>query len=231
MKTQRVPTNKNSKSVRVLFIEAKRKFKDSNINLSTLDNLPGKTISIAATIQYIDLIPKVKSYLESKGNKVIIKQGAHHKAHILGCNSTALDKTTDTLLIITDGKFHAINNAIQLQKEIYVFNTKTLEKITQKEIDIHNSKTLAKQKKFLLSETVALILSTKHGQHHKQITTIKNKIKKLNKKAYIFEANNINTYEFENFPQIQLWINTACYGLARDDPRIINIQDITQFLK
>jgi len=217
--------------MKTLLIETKRKFINAEINLSLLDTLQGKTISLAATIQYIDLVPKVKSYLESKGKKVIIKQGAHHKAHVLGCNSNALDKTADILLIITDGKFHAINNAIQLQKPITVFNTKTLEEVTQQEVDTHNKKILAKQKKFLLSETVALILSTKHGQHHKQISKIKSKIQALNKKVYIFESNNISTSEFENFPQIKLWINTACYGLARDDPRIVNLADILQFLK
>ncbi|MBS3087549.1 diphthamide synthesis protein [Candidatus Pacearchaeota archaeon] len=231
MKAQRVPASNGSKSTKVLLIETKRKFKDHDVNLSLLNSLRGKTISLAATIQYIDLVPKVKSYLESKNKKVIIKQGARHKAHVLGCNSTALDKTADEILIITDGKFHAINNAIQIQKPIYIFSGQTLEQITQEEIDAHNKKTLAKQKKFLLSDSVALILSTKHGQHHEQIEKIKDKIKALNKSVYIFEANNINTQEFENFPQIGLWINTACFGLARDDPRIVNLQDIIQFLK
>lgn len=217
--------------MKTLLIETKRKFKESQINLSLLDTLPGETISLAATIQYIDLIPKIKSHLESLGKKVIIQQGAHHKAHVLGCNSTALDKASDTILMITDGKFHAINNAIQLQREITVFSGQTLEQVTQEDIDTHNKKTLAKQKKFLLSDTVALILSSKHGQHHKGIEKIKAKIKTLNKSVYIFESNNINTSEFENFPQIQLWINTACYGLARDDPRIVNLADIAEFLK
>jgi diphthamide biosynthesis enzyme Dph1/Dph2-like protein len=217
--------------MKTLFIETKRKFKDSDVNLSLLDSLLGKTVSIAATIQYIDLIPKVKDYLESIGKEVIIRQGAHHKAHVLGCKSMALDKTADEILIITDGKFHAMNNAIQLQRPITVFTTQTLEEVTQEDLDKHNKKTLAKQKKFLLSESIALILSTKHGQHHEQISKIKTKIEKLNKKVYIFECNNINTQEFENFPQIELWINTACFGLARDDPRIVNLQDIIQFLK
>jgi 2-(3-amino-3-carboxypropyl)histidine synthase len=230
MKTQRAPTNNNPNPVRVLFIETKRKFKDTDINLKALDKLKGKTISLAATIQYIDLVTKVKSYLESKGKKIIIKQGAHHKAHILGCNSSALDKTADTILIITDGKFHAINNAIQIQKPIHIFNAKTLDKITQAEIDTHNKKTLAKQKKFLTSKKVGLLISTKHGQRHKQISKIKSKIEKQNKTVYIFESNNINTKEFENFPQIKIWINTACFGLARDDPKIINLSDILKFI-
>ena len=215
--------------MKTIYIEAKKKFKE--IDLSILDNLKGKTISLAATIQYIDLITKVKQYLESKGKQVIIRQGASQEAHILGCNSNALDKSADTILIITDGKFHAINNAIQIQKPIYIYNTKTLEKITQQEIDTHNNKTLAKQKKFLASNKVGLLLSTKHGQKFKAINKIKKQIEKQNKKVYIFESNNINTNEFENFPQIQIWINTACFGLARDHKDIINLSDVSKFIQ
>jgi diphthamide biosynthesis enzyme Dph1/Dph2-like protein len=217
--------------MKTLFIETKRKFKNSDINLKLLNKLSGRTIALAATIQYIDLVPKIKAHLESLNKKVIIRQGAYHKAHVLGCNPSALDKSADTLLIITDGTFHAINNAIQLQKEIYVFTTKTLEKIEQKEIDTHNKKILTKQKKFLMAKTTGVLVSSKHGQHQKAIYAIKNKIEKLDKKVYIFESNNIDTNEFENFPQIQIWINTACFGLARDDMKIINLSNILEFLR
>ncbi len=230
MKTQRIPINDKSESMKAIFIETRRKFKDSEIKYNLLDNLKGKTISLTATVQYIGLIPKIKSYLESKGKKVIIKQGAYYKAHVLGCNSSAFDNSADTLLMITDGTFHALNNAIQLQREICIFTTHTLEKIEQKEIDAHNKRTLTKQKKFLTAKTVGLLLSTKYGQHQKGMDKIKKRIEKQDKKVYIFEANNINTNEFENFPQIQIWINTACPGLARDDMRIINLSDILEFL-
>jgi len=217
--------------MKTLFIETKRKFKGSDIKLKLLDKLPGETIALAGTIQYIEILPKIKSYLESKGKKVITKQGAYYEGHVLGCNSSALDKSADTLLLITDGTFHAMNNAIQLQKPIYVFTTNTLDKIEQKEIDAHNKKTLTKQKKYLLADTVALLVSTKHGQHQSAIHNIKKQIEKKDKKVYVFESNNIDTNEFENFPQIQMWINTACFGLARDDMRIINLADILEFLK
>jgi diphthamide biosynthesis enzyme Dph1/Dph2-like protein len=216
--------------MKVLFIETRRKFNDSDINLKLLDKLPGKIVSLAATIQYIGLIPKVKKYLESKDKKIIIKKGAHYEGHILGCNSSALDNSADTRLIIADGKFHAMNNAIQLQKEIYVFTTKTLEKIEQKEIDSHNKKIQIKKIKFLASDNIGLLLSTKQGQHKKSIGKITNKIEKSGKNVYLFEANNIDTSEFENFPQIQIWVNTACSGLAQDDPRIINLSDILEFI-
>ena len=216
--------------MKTLFIETRKKFEDADIDFSLLDKLPGKTVSLAATIQYIGLIPKVKEYLEANGKKVTIKKGAYYEGHVLGCNSSAFDNSAETLLMITDGKFHAMNNAIQLQKEIYVFTTHTLEKIEQKEINAHNKRTETKKKKFLMANNIGLLVSTKYGQHQKAAETIAKKIEKSGKKVYLFEANNIDTNEFENFPQIQMWINTACFGLARDDMRIINLADILKLI-
>jgi diphthamide biosynthesis enzyme Dph1/Dph2-like protein len=59
---------------------------------------------------------------------------------------------------------------------------------------------------------------------------VKKNIGKIGKKVYVFEADNINVAEFENFPQIQIWVNTACFGIARDDMRVINLADILEFL-
>ena len=213
-----------------LFIEARRKFEDLDVNLKLLDGLTGKTVSLAGTIQYIGLIPKVKFYLESIGKKVVVKKGAYYGGHVLGCNSSAFDKSADILLLVTDGKFHAMNNAIQLQREVYVFTTKSLEKIEQKEIDAHNKKAQVKKIKFLVANNIGLIVSVKHGQHQKSIHAISEKIKKLEKNVYVFEADNVNVGEFENFPQVEVWVNTACYGLARDDSRIINLSDVLEFL-
>jgi diphthamide biosynthesis enzyme Dph1/Dph2-like protein len=213
-----------------LFIEVRRKFKDSEVNYPVLNEILGEKISLCATIQYIELIPKVKKYLESKGKKVLIKKGVCYEGHVLGCNSLAFDKTADVLLLISDGKFHSINNAIQLQREIYVFNTKTLERVSQKEIKEHNKKTLAKKKIFLSADIVGVILSSKIGQRNNSIENLKKRIEKMNKKVFVFECDNVDSGEFENFPQVKIWVNTSCLGLARDDKKIINLSDILEFL-
>jgi diphthamide biosynthesis enzyme Dph1/Dph2-like protein len=217
--------------MKTLYIEARKKFDNSKLNLSKLDKLPGKKIALAATIQYIELIPIVKKYLENIGKKVLTKKGPRYIGQVLGCNSSAFDTSADSFLLITDGKFHALNNAIQLNKEIYVFNTNNLEKITRKEIDEYNNKNIAKKKIFLSSDKIGIIKSIKPGQKNNSITSIKNKIEKLNKKAYVFETDNIDFKEFDNFPEIKLWVNTACFGLAQDDKRIINLADILEYLK
>lgn len=213
----------------ILHIEARKKFK--NINLEQLNKFSKKTISIAATVQYIDLIPQIKKYLEKKNNRIILKKGAYHKSQVLGCNPSAFDKSADILLLIADGKFYAKNNAIKLDKELYIFNSKTLEKITKQDIAKYQNKIKNKINKFFHFKKIGLIVSTKTGQQYNKATELKKKIEELDKDVYIFQTDTIALSELENFPQIKIWINTACYGLALDSNNILNYQDILKFFK
>lgn len=217
--------------MKTVYVEARKKFNDSEINYSVLNTVEGKTVSVAATIQYIEVLPKVKKYLEGIGKEVLTSEGVKYPGHVLGCNAAGFNSSADALVLITDGKFHGINNAIQLDKEIYVFDTRSLDKISWAEIDSYKLKNQAKKKIFLSEKDIGLLLSSKPGQRNKAVSQIKKKIEKLGKKVYVFEADNINVNEFENFPQIKIWVNTACYGMARDDKRIINLADILEFLK
>lgn len=216
--------------MKTIYIETRKKFDLPKLDFSALDNLEGKTISLCAAIQYIDLIPNVKEYLEKRNKKVILKKGASCTGHVLGCDSSAFDNSADILLLIADGKFHAINNAIQQQKEIYVFNTETLEKITKEEIQQQNRKILAKKKKFLSSVVIGILSSIKDGQKNNSVGLVRKKIEKLGKEVYVFECDNVDIRELENFPQIEIWVNTACFGLDKDDSRIVNLSDISEYL-
>jgi diphthamide biosynthesis enzyme Dph1/Dph2-like protein len=213
--------------MKILNLEARRIF--GEVNLKVLEALPGKTVSLAASIQYLPLLYIVRDYLQKLGKKVLIKKGPAYEGQVLGCNSSAFSKDAETLLLISDGKFHAINNAVQLNSEIYVFNSLTLEKVTFSDIERISNRRKAAVKKFLTSDVVGILVSTKFGQNYKPATALKRKVEKLGKKVYLFESDNINTAEFENF-QIPIYINTACFGLGLDDSRIVNLQDIQEFL-
>lgn len=213
--------------MKTLYLEARKKFKD--LNLDVLSNLPGKSISLAATVQYLPVLYDVKEYLQKQGKKVILKKGPVYEGHVLGCNSSALSKEADTLLLITDGTFHAINNAVQLNREIYVFNGQSLDKVTQEQINRVNAKQKAALTKYFSSDTVGILVSSKYGQNFKAVKEIKQKIEKKGKKVYVFESDAISLNEFENF-KIPVFINTACYGLGMDDSRILNLQNLLPFL-
>ena len=90
----------------ILYIEARKKFNLKDIDISQLDLLISKPnikkISLAATIQYLDLIPIIKKHIQNKhkSKKITIKQGAYYKAHVLGCQSQAFDKKADILILL-----------------------------------------------------------------------------------------------------------------------------------
>jgi diphthamide biosynthesis enzyme Dph1/Dph2-like protein len=212
-----------------LFLEFRRKI-NRDEDFSKLDIFKGKNISIAATIQYIDLIPPIREYLEKNKNKVLLKKGSFYEGHVIGCDPSAFNLKADILILITDGKFHGMNNALILDREIFVFNLNKLEKISLEDLKKQKQKTKAKKVKFLSSDKIGLIVSTKPGQSLKSFEKVAKNIEKLKKEVYVFETNNINFSELENFPDIQIWVNTACYGLGLDDPRIVNLQDIIELI-
>ena len=238
MAEQSTKNQTNNKETPILYIEARKNIK--NIDLSQLKKITDKkpkTISLASTIQYINYIPIIKKHLEQHNINVKIKQGSGYKAHVLGCQPYAFDKDADILLLLADGKFHAINNASILENEIYVFNpsqAEKLEKINHKDIEKIKAIKKTTLKKFFSSDNIGIIISQKPGQKisEKQLKDIKTKIKKLNKNIYIFYTNNINISELDNFPFIKSWINTACPGIFFDDKnkKIINYSDLSPYL-
>lgn len=215
----------------VLYIDARLRFSEWKIDFSALDDLPEGSVSLAATVQYLDLIEAVEESLKDKGRKVKVKRGAFYEGHVLGCNASAYDKSADVFLLLCDGKFHAMNNAILMDKEVYVFNSKTLEKVNRKEIDDYYRKLEGKKKKFLVSDKIGLLVSVKWGQNFKAISAVRDRMEKMGKRVYVFEADNIGVGEFENFQDVGIFVNTACFGLARDDNRIVNLQDVLEFMK
>ena len=58
------------------------------------------------------------------------------------------------------------------------------------------------------------------------MTLLAYKIK--NKGVYLFISNETNTKEFENFPDINSWINTACPRLDFDNS-VTNVGDLSKF--
>lgn len=214
----------------ILFVESRKKF-GLNLNFNLLERLSGNKIAVAATVQYLDLLPFVKNYLEGLGKKVIVQKGAYYDGHVVGCQPQAFDLTCDSFLLLCDGKFHALNNALIINREIFVFDGENLLKVSKSEIEKYQKKINLKKNKFLINEKIGLLVSNKIGQKSLAIEQVKENIEKLGKKCYIFECDNIDISEFENFNDIKIFVNTACFGLGIDDNRIINLTDILEFFK
>lgn len=201
--------------MKTLFIEARKKIKLNKEKLKELISILPTPIYITYSIQYKELAERVKEELGEKGKgKQIIGF-----SQVLGCSE--LETNANTILLIGQGRFHALNLAINSGKEVVVFDNYSISKITKEEIARETQKEKGKYLKFLYSSAVGILISTKPGQNNLSLALkLKEKLGEK-KKVYLFLADNINPNELENFP-CEIFINTACSGISLDSPRILN---------
>jgi len=132
---------------------------------------------------------------------------------------------TKTILLISDGKFHAVSLAYESKLPVYLFNRNNLQKISKEEISVLEKKQKGAYLKYLNAEKIGILISTKPGQENLKRAIEFAKSQKT-KDSYLFIANNIDTNEFENFPQIESWVNTSCPRMDMNNSSIINMRKI-----
>jgi 2-(3-amino-3-carboxypropyl)histidine synthase len=186
--------------MKTLYIPAKVKSEVNEKKIASL-KLP-KNIAIAYSIQYKDIVAKVREILSGKYKITEMTQ-------VLGCSKPQFPKDTQAILLIGSGRFHAVSLAFESKLPIYILESNELRKISDEEIYAFEKRKLASYMKFLNSEKVGILISIKPGQERlKRALNLKNELK--NKKSYLFISNDIDTRQFENFSDITAWINTAC---------------------
>jgi diphthamide biosynthesis enzyme Dph1/Dph2-like protein len=198
-----------------LFIPAKV---NSEINTKKISELKlPKSIAIAYSIQYKEVASQIQKILSKKHNITNFVQ-------VLGCSNPKFPKDTKAVLLISSGKFHAVSLAVESNLPVYILEADKLRKISEEEISSLKKRKMGSYMKFLNADKVGILISTKPGQENMQkAISLKNKMKK--KDTYLFISNDINTREFENFPDIKSWINTACPRLDFDNS-VINLGDL-----
>ncbi|MBI4150070.1 diphthamide synthesis protein [Candidatus Woesearchaeota archaeon] len=184
-------------------------------------------VAVVTTIQHKPGLLPVKKFLESKGKKVTVY------GHILGCSVPKM--TQKTILYIGMGEFHPKGIALKGQ-EVVCANPLTMEvyKLTPKNMEQVTKRKRAAYAKFLHAETVGIVLTVKTGQK-----TVQTSIKKIfdvqkkypDKKFYFFACDNLNFSDLENFPFVEVWVNTMCPRIGQDDTvrwekPLLNIEDI-----
>ncbi len=206
--------------MKTLFIPAKlREITDKPKILEISKKLP-KHIIIAYIIQHKDYAKEIKTILQKKHNITQFIQ-------ILGCSKLIPSKQTKAILLIGEGVFHASSLAYETKIPVYLLENNKITKIPDEELKKIRIKEKSSYINFLNSDLLGILISTKPGQEKlKTALSIKNKIK--NKKSYLFISNNINTKEFDNFIQIQCWINTACPRLDLEHNKIVNFKGILE---
>jgi len=213
--------------MKTLYLEARKKSLD--VPSYDFSKLP-KRVGLLYTIQFKPFIDEIVNELKKQGKEVVFGQGsrAEHSGQVLGCDAGAailiIDKV-DCFLFVSSGKWHAKRIVLSLPKfkPFFMISGNGLESIDAE--DLKKSR-LAIQRKFYNANRFGILVSTKPGQENmKAALSLKEKLEKTGKQAFIFIADMINPSEFENF-KIDLWINTACPGLAFDFPNMANLEEI-----
>ena len=146
---------------------------------------------------------------------------------VLGCSNPEIKKQVQAVVLLSTGKFHSVSLTYETGKEVYVFSENDFIKVSNSEIEKLKTIQKASYINYLNSEKIGVLVSTKHGQNRsRQASGFSKKV--TGKKVYLFLGDNLQTDEFENFPQIGSWVNTACPRIDLESPRVINIREILE---
>ena len=198
-----------------LFIHAKSDLK-IQIPKSIIAKLP-KDIAVFTTIQHMY---QIKDILKQIPSSILGGQ-------VLGCDQFSAKKTkAKHILYIGSGHFHPIALALQSEKKVYIYNpfTKKLSTLKDEDLEPYRKRQRASLIKFLSSDKIGILVSTKHGQNRIDEAILLSK--STDKEYFIFAFDTLNPLELENFPFIQSWVNTACPRIADEKNKIINIDEI-----
>ncbi len=199
-----------------LFIPVEYKYKINHSELAEISRILPKNIAIVYSVQYSSLAGKLRKEL-SKKHKVL------GFFQVLGCTKPHLSDEIEAVLVVSDGKFHAISLAYGTKKTVYLFERGRLIKLSEKEINSFERKRKASYVNFLNSYSAGVLISTKPGQQKlSKALNLRKKFK--DKRLYFFISNDINLNEIENF-NLNSWINTACPRLDMDS-KVINISGL-----
>jgi diphthamide biosynthesis enzyme Dph1/Dph2-like protein len=230
------------KNMDIMFIDAKYK---GSISLTSacLDHLKRfKSIALYASVQYSHNLDIIKKQLKKAGIKVITSKPERSsvESQLIGCDvyykNLNLKKEPDAFLQISDGVFHAnallfAQKGLEKPKEVIVFDPIEQEFtiITQESVSQVLRKYKAALIRFLATDTIGVLISTKLGQEQYEASRLLEK-KYLSKRFYFFIDNSINFSSLENFPFIKVWVNSACPRIALEDsittPKpVINLND------
>ncbi len=207
----------------VLYIESRS---DANLGkeiLPMLEILPQR-VGLLATIQYLDLLPKVKSMLEYTGRTAIIGTGDRRIAYpgqVLGCNCSAAESVLDDVnvfLFLGEGDFHPLAAAFGVKKEVFVMNPVTKEFRNMSEIrDRILRKRFAAIQSAKDAQSFLVIVCSKIGQDRSaQADAAVSKIRSKGLKAYKAVMEEITPASLMAY-RVDAYVNTACPRVAMDD--------------
>lgn len=212
-----------------IFIECRYEG-EIKIPQNLIEMMPNE-VALFASVQFIGLLDEAKKQLEKNGKKVLLFRPKHCKypGQLLGCSNEKFH--AKSFLYIGDGEFHPLALLFRNDAPVFNYNPKSnkhflLKKNFLEDFDKKNKGALLK---FLSSENIGVIISTKPGQ-----LDIKGAEKLSSrhpeKKFYFFISDYLDLKSLEDFNFVDVFVNTACPRIIDDAGKmnkpLINLCDL-----
>tara|TARA_Y100000310_G_scaffold343539_1_gene451695 strand:- start:362 stop:970 length:609 start_codon:yes stop_codon:yes gene_type:complete len=176
-------------------------------------------LGVVTTVQHLEELNKIK-----KDNFEILGQ-------VLGCNvKNALNLDVDAYVFVGSGKFHAIQIARKTGKRVFLANpfTSVVTELDLNEVEKIEKRVKGAYAKYLMSKKIGVLVSVKKLQHYMQGRDFDF----VDKDVYYFLCDDVSG--LENFPDIEVWVNTACPRLAYEGEfgvTVLNLEDLKGFVE
>ncbi|MBS3170071.1 diphthamide synthesis protein [Candidatus Woesearchaeota archaeon] len=215
----------------------------------TLDYLKKKkyqTVGLYASVQFVNQLDRVREQLEKEKMSVITSKADRTQVigQLLGCDnyhhslnlSAAEEKEIDCYLYVGDGRFHPLalvysQKDAPKKKEIVGNDpiSKSLFLVSADDVKVILAKYRSSLMKFLTAKTLGVITTIKPGQEQFR-PSLALETKYPDKRFYHFIDNVVSFDQLENFPFIEVWVNTTCPRVGFDDQEkfvkgVINLND------
>lgn len=210
--------------VPLVFLEMQSRAAGLNISKKDVEKL-GRSVALAATVQYVHIIPEVAKILNENNIETRIGTGdgrIKYKGQVLGCNYSSIlslpGSEIDSYLFVGTGRFHPLGIALAIDKPLFVldpnigiiynFENRKDRFLRQR----HGLITIAGQR-----ETFAVVVSTKPGQYRLDTAVrLKEMLRSHGKKPVLFITGELNPSDY-NYADIDVIVSTACPRIALDD--------------
>ena len=182
-------------------------------------------ISLVTTVQHLHQLDTIKQFYEKSGKEVFIGRPygfAKHPGQILGCDigsAASVDSKVDAHVYFGGGIFHPLGALLNTKKPFLViepFDSK-IEFIDSLR-DTYQKRSRGKVLASLEAKSIAILVSTKNGQHNLKLAEIlKKKIESEGIKSAILVSNTFDFDSINNMMAFDAFVNTACPRIAIDD--------------
>jgi 2-(3-amino-3-carboxypropyl)histidine synthase len=207
----------------IMFIEAEIEVDFAPLLPRLLPKLK-EHIGLVTTVQYLQYLPSLKSWLEGNNKRVYIgKSGGRvkYEGQILGCDisaATSIEDKVEQFLYLGSGDFHPLALAIQTKRPVIV-----MDPIAQEVRELQDlAERVLRQRHGAISRSSGakkylILVSTKPGQNRMDLAfRLRQMAVDDGRKADIVLMNEFNPDSLLPF-EADAYVSTACPRLAVDD--------------